>query len=302
MNLIKDPGFESGEGWQFAFGAVRGLRDDARHGQYAAVFPRSGAAGVVGYTVPTIPTYRYAMAIWAKQIEPGRDVAITVFNPDSDNEEVLSFISSSQGTGEWQSLGGFFIARSTKATFIVQQSFGLGTGYWIADDAIALSEVDVVKRAKHVAFNAVIAALKTLRGEPTYWLDLDDRAYPALLSPEDGKAALPYACFPLIDEFTFIDDQGRGYAEVEWEGQIHVFVPDAASDPMRSTASEMAAKAHDDLVKLFKSDESLGGTVQEMRLVGGNTEAGILGGSRLYGEVLFRVRFLQRLEPALLGP
>ena len=319
-DLIANGSFEATDSWTFSGNAER--RDDlgSFEGSWAArlfvsivpppppppIVPPSFNFGFLEQSFPLVPGEVYSPT-WHGDgsVTLSQSLRCEVDCGDGALQPLLD-VTPSQAMG-WTAFSRSFTAIGTLGRIRfsnLRPGVPAPQGFWLLD-AVSIpipgGEEAVARHSKHAAFNAIIARLKLLRGGTAFHTDLGDRVFPALVEPEAGvNLKMPYACFPLVDEFTYEMTQ-RG-AVMQWSGQVHVFVPETAADALQSTSSVTAAKAHDDLAELFLQDDTLDGTVAGVELLGGNTEAGVYLGGTNYGEILFRMRFTHFLDGSVLGP
>ena len=151
-------------------------------------------------------------------------------------------------------------------------------------------------------YTNVIAMLKTIRGAPTFWTNLEGRVYSALWTPADNKSKLPFISTCLIDEpheYTWADD--GDHLVFGWKVRLAAFVPETASNTADRLCSFDLLKLHDDIVKVILLDPTLQDTASVVRLSAG---APLVSGipEFLYGEQHFNLEITQYLSLEGLGP
>jgi hypothetical protein len=316
-DLIVNGSFESAAPPPTAYGNAQ-RRDDwgAQDGSWAG---RLFVTSVFTPPPPILPpVYSFGAWAWTFAIVPGEAYQATVYLDGTLADAQDCFVSVDCGDGVlqpllttapagaqgWTAFSRSFTAVGTAGELRVQNvRNGTPQGMWLVDAVSIPIPEGVESVARHslvAAYNGILARLKEVSGAP-HWLDVQDRVFPVLVDPEEHpEIAKPFICFPLIAQFAFDDSEGRGHVQMKWTGQIHFFIEDTASDPLKSVASVETAKAVEDLVAVLKQDETLGGLVEDMKLTTGSSEAGV--GIGMYGEFLIDVELTQELDGSLLGP
>lgn len=147
-----------------------------------------------------------------------------------------------------------------------------------------------------LAYNNLRTLIKTIDGVNTV-VDLGQRVYERLITPEDGAQVFPYLCMPLAGTAgTYPQpDSDDDHTEHVWRISLYGFVDEDNSDPRESNAAETAADLHDAIIDRIMSDPRLGGAVQEMHPVAEEILSGI---DDSYGEVQVTLEFRQQVGPS----
>jgi len=150
------------------------------------------------------------------------------------------------------------------------------------------------------AIEAVIAALKTIQGPPTYHTNLEQRVYNRLILPTDERAAMPYVCVTTVDERPLYETQSGGSIRMTWEIRVFGFVKEQVMDGPNGVAQQNMLRLHDDIIKACMADPTFGGVVDDTLPVGRPRQAGV---NPMYGEVGFGLRVSRWVGPELeFGP
>ena len=150
------------------------------------------------------------------------------------------------------------------------------------------------------AYRNLIALLEGINGTTGgYYTDLSGRVYRRLLTPADLKLAKPYVCVVMTgQDFDYREDEGRGF-RLHWELEIFGFVDETINTEVHGVAGENTLNLHDDIVKAWFADQTLGGAANQTFLKGGGAIAGM---DEKYGELQMRVEIVQWLTPEGIGP
>ena len=157
-------------------------------------------------------------------------------------------------------------------------------------------------RGSHEPAAALITLLKTINGGPTYWSDVGDRVYNRLVPPEDTRITkFPYFCVPTLDDKpVYLEPDGGTHLVHQWDQPVFGFVRDTAgTKSLNSNAQEQLLKLHDDFMKLWFTDHTWNGTVEDSLPVAGPRHAGILS---KYGEFVISLQMKSFLSFQGLGP
>jgi hypothetical protein len=182
-----------------------------------------------------------------------------------------------------------------------------GNGYVAFFDLVSvdmLSPEARVMRVKYAAIEGAIEALSKLHGPSEFYTDLDGRIYTRLAYPdEDAELKLPYACVCLADDDARDNlDEDRTF-DVSFTVSIFVFLPESPESATKSAALEAACNAENDLRKTLGEDPTLGGRVQQSKIVRSSTTAGFGGDEDVaFGLVELDFEVRQIFGVADLGP
>lgn len=155
-------------------------------------------------------------------------------------------------------------------------------------------------RSTGAAITNLVAQLKLITGAPTYWMNLENRVYQRLILPEDQKSAMPYVALAVASPVTYPEDHEGTVVMESWIVRIFGFVAENASESEESPSGIVAiCNLHDDIVRAIKTDWTLGGAAEEVRLAPGFRTGGILS---KYAEMELQLEIRQYLAAESIGP
>jgi hypothetical protein len=296
IELLADPGFETGVGWSLL----------------------NGAARITGPPAPQAGSYLLSL--------PWRSSAATTFRPpDKSAFEVSFYFRRSYEDGEallrvevfngtasaFYTVVGLFPPGWRKVTlgpFLFTDTGVDGRLYlsnantldlepvWYVDTcSVARLTGDPAMVSKLAAISNLRSALLAITGAGSgYRTNLGGRVYTVLATPDVlPDSSLPYVCVPLLDEEQTFSDYDDSVIESRWRQTIFAYVGERESDPLETTTTADAANVCDDIVKAVLADLTLAGAVRTTRLVSASTVSGLKAGEPEFAEVVVVLEFTQ---------
>ena len=178
-----------------------------------------------------------------------------------------------------------------------------GTVNWHIDDGFYPGEEIDVARGMFNGWTGLSNSLKAITGAPGgYWNDFSAAVFENLVQASDSQE-MPdvYLCIPFAGDQERYEDQENRSLTCIWRQTIWAFVRDTKQHPTSTGTIELVSKIRDDLVRRILLDPTLGGTVQEIRLLEGFR----IGGAEAhdgYGYLELDVEIEQIIGAADLGP
>jgi hypothetical protein len=198
---------------------------------------------------------------------------------------------------------GFPTTADLPLRLVGHQSFNPGT---VLIDAIYIGVIPFQAGAdmarKWSAIAAAISAIKGINGSgDNYNVDFENRVYSRLFLPtEQPTVKLPYACVPLNQEGETIAYEGFAFTSTYRVIGYAFFTDNPESDVLETNGGFTAATFRDDLIRVFMSDQTLGGQAQNVEVTAIETYSGSDGDPTTW--VIFTIDFLQIAGAADLEP
>lgn len=196
-----------------------------------------------------------------------------------------------------------FTAQSTQAQvnwFVNAPSVNGVNAYWFLD-LFSIPGLDMAKRSRWLAHQALVTVLKGINGGSTYHTDLGNRVYTRLFVPGDPVVVpMPYLCLPLYGDAPRYQDDDT-FLVTSWTVNIHGYVPEPAQASLDSTAVVNCYHLVEDIYKALLGNQTLNGTVNNLKVLdGGFGLAGV--DLNPYGEFHVPLELTLFLGVDVLGP
>ena len=206
----------------------------------------------------------------------------------------------------------FVPTADTTATLFIKNSGSSGlpeplTGTtWHADDfsmSHFIRDGDGFMKGKWDSMTKLIELLKgQIVGAPGFYHDLEGRVFNRLITPgEHDDLKLPFLCVPLIEEAQTYPVLDR-LTQTQWEATVYAFASDRlAHDMLDSEGPRDISHLHDDVVKAFLSDCTLGKTLNApITILSCNSISGT--DDEAYSEFQMRIQLALNFSKDDLGP
>lgn len=157
-------------------------------------------------------------------------------------------------------------------------------------------------RSENKAFEALVARIKTIKGSSSgHFTNLNNRVYTRHWLPENSKSDLPYVCMPIVAAAGQPDtDEGNLIRDI-WDATIICYLPETSTEEPTTPTISAALNLKDDIYDVMMQDWTLGGQVEQSKIVSWDITAGEppMGA---YARLIVRVRLYQYLSNEYFGP
>jgi hypothetical protein len=270
LNLLLDPGFETGVPWTFS-GDARLEPGEGYGGSQAAYLPSGQVpVGIDPDTFEIIWGPQQIGLVWQPTtVRAGLIYPVVFFHRQytADAAQLHCVERRADGTTlvlhtvQWPAAN----ADWRLASFLwspTEDNAGLGFETYGADHEFHQFVVDNVElewvpmaRGLQVVYAALFNKLKELNGSNgSYNYNLEGRVIPRLVLPDEpGAPTMPYVCLPLADNGPFLD-QGERALRVALRQQIVAFLPESYKDSIEDCAAYQALQLQNDLQRCLWPD------------------------------------------------
>lgn len=265
MNILTNPGFESGEApWQFGSGSAL-LEDGSGRGggncawiiatKYStSIPPNPPVYTTISGSIMQVPPWElgtlYFISGYAKSDAPWGSLSLTCAA-----RPVLAW--GDDVSPDWEVRYGLFYADLPGSQLFVRAGLGLGTGgaSWLVDDLSVEIGGWKMSRSLYNSYSALFTRLKDINGSTGgYYNNISTQVVPKLVLPsEPGAPKMPYVCLPLSDTGSYQVEERSVRAALRQS--IIAFVPESESMEVSECSAVKALKMHDDIVKCLMPEE-----------------------------------------------